>query len=116
MKNLSFARNRLNALLRTQVFGALGTLVPRITDMFVSGSVVGMTLTLTVFAGLLVWAAMFFGRDLYFDLMGLEGPVRGQAASYWRVTSVYLAFYPFASVMAFLTSHLLVVNRAMFTF
>ena len=38
---LSFARNRLNALLRTQAFGAVGSLVPRITDMFVSGSVVG---------------------------------------------------------------------------
>lgn len=39
---LSFARNRLNALLRTQIFGAVGPLVPRITDMFVSGSVVGV--------------------------------------------------------------------------
>ena len=144
----SFAKNRLNALLRTQAFGALASLVPRITDMFVSGSVVGvdalagiaavmpvtigalfvgevvcrgagylfarrqgefqrararevvgMTLTLTVLAGLLIWAAMFLGRDLYFDLMGLEGPVREQAASYWRVTAVYLAFYPFTTAM-----------------
>ena len=50
MKNLSFARNRLNALLRTQAFGAVGSLVPRITGMFVSGSVVGVVLSLMAIA------------------------------------------------------------------
>ena len=42
MKNLSFARNRLNALLLAQGFGFVGALVPRLTDLFVSGNVVGI--------------------------------------------------------------------------
>ena len=147
-KNQSFAKNRLHALLRTQAFGAVGALMPRITDLFVSGSVVGVdalagiaavmpvtigalfmgeivcrgsgyqfarrqgefqherarevvgtTLTLAVLMGLFIWVTMFFGRNLYFDLMGLEGAVREQAASYWRVTSVFLAVYPFTTAM-----------------
>ena len=32
MKNLSFARDRLNVLLRTQAFGAVGAIVPRIME------------------------------------------------------------------------------------
>ena len=42
MKSLSFARNRLNALLLAQGFGFIGALVPRLADLFVSGNVVGV--------------------------------------------------------------------------
>ena len=140
---LSFARKRLNALLFAQAFGVLGALVPRLTDLFVSGNVVGvdalagiaavmpvtvgalfvgklvfcgsgylfakyqgefrndrarevvgMSLELAALAGFAIWTAMFLGRDPYLDLMGLEGAVREQAVSYWRVTAIYLAVYP----------------------
>ena len=140
---LSFARKRLNALLGAQAFGAVGALVPRIADLFVSGNVVGvdaltaiaaimpvtigalfvgklvycgsgylfakyqgefrndrarevvgLSLELAALAGLVVWTTMFFGRDLYFDLMGLEGAVREQAASYWAWNAVFVAVFP----------------------
>lgn len=60
---LSFARNRLNALLRTQAFGAVGSLVPRITDMFVSGSVVGVNALAGIVAVMPVTiGALFVGK------------------------------------------------------
>ena len=145
---LSFARNRLNALLRTQAFGAVGSLVPRITDMFVSGSVVGvdalagiaavmpvtigalfvgevvcrgagylfarqqgefdvtgarraagLALEAGVVVGVVTYLAMFFGRDAYFDFMGLAGPVREQAVAYWKWMSVFAALNPFTMAM-----------------
>ena len=148
MKNLSFARNRLNVLLRTQAFGAVGAIVPRIMDLFIAGNVVGvdaltaiaaimpvtigalfvgklaycgsgylfakyqgefrhdrarevvgMSLELAALVGLGIWAAMFLGRDFYFDLMGLAGTVREQAVSYWRWNAVLVAIYPAAMVM-----------------
>lgn len=145
---LSFARKRLNALLLAQGFGFIGALVPRLTDLFVSGNIVGMdaltaiaavmpvtigalfvgklvycgsgylfakyqgefrhdracevvgiSLELAVFVGLIIWTTMFFGRDFYFDLMGLEGSVREQAVSYWTWNAVLLAIFPADMVM-----------------
>lgn len=146
--NLSFAKKRLNALLLAQGFGFIGALVPRLTDLFVSGNivgtdaltaiaaimpvtigalfvgklvysgsgylfakyqgefkrerareVVGMSLELAALAGLFIWTTMFFGRDLYFDLMGLTGTVREQAVAYWKWNSVFIAVFPLCMTM-----------------
>lgn len=150
MERLSgtFAVRRLNALLKAQAFGALGALVPRLTDMIVSGNVIGvdalagiaatvpvtigalflgklvycgsgylyakcqgefdregareiagMALELAAVVGALIYATMFFGRDMYMDLMGISGSIREQAVAYWRWTSVYLAVFPSLMVM-----------------
>ena len=143
MERLSFARKRLNALLLAQGFGVIGALVPRLTDLFVSGNVVGvdalaaiaaimpvtigalfvgklvycgsgylfaryqgefnrdkarevvgMSLELAALAGLFIGGVMFFGRDFYFDLMGLTGAVREQAVSYWTWNAVFVSVFP----------------------
>lgn len=66
MKNPSFARNRLNALLRTQACGAVGAIVPRITDLFVAGNVVGVD-ALTAIAAIMpvTIGALFVGKLAY---------------------------------------------------
>lgn len=63
---LSFARKRLNALLLAQGFGFVGALVPRLTDMFVSGNVVG-TDALTAIAAIMpvTIGALFVGKLVY---------------------------------------------------
>ena len=42
---------------------------------------------------------MFFGRDIYFDFMGLTGGVREQAVAYWTWMSVVAALNPFTMAM-----------------
>ena len=60
---------------------------------------VGLSLEVAVIIGLLLFLAMFFGRDLYMDFMGLEGTVREQAVSYWRWVSISAAINPLSMVM-----------------
>lgn len=60
---------------------------------------VGLSLEVAVIIGLLLFLAMFFGRDLYMDFMGLEGAVREQAVSYWRWVSISAAINPLSMVM-----------------
>ena len=66
MKNLSFARNRLNALLLAQGFGFIGALVPRLADLFVSGNIVGVD-ALTAIAAVMpvTIGALFVGKLVY---------------------------------------------------
>ena len=66
MKNESFARKRLNALLLAQGFGFIGALVPRLTDLFVSGNVVGVD-ALTAIAAVMpvTIGALFVSKLVY---------------------------------------------------
>lgn len=66
MENLSFARNRLNALLLAQGFGFVGALVPRLADLFVSGNIVGVD-ALTAIAAIMpvTIGALFVGKLVY---------------------------------------------------
>ena len=107
---LSFARNRLNALLRTQAFGAVGSLVPRITDMFVSGSVVGVD----ALAGAVCAAGLIAFAPQVVAALGIpRGEIFGSAVSALRICAFGL---PFSVLMAFLISHLLAVNRVALSF
>ena len=144
----SFARIRLNLLLKSQAFGAVGALVWCVADMIVAGNIVGvdalagiaatvpvtigaqfvarlvycgsgylfarcqgafdregakravgLSLEMAVAVGLATYAAMFFGRDLYLDLMGITGGAREQAVAYWRWMSVFCALNPLTMTM-----------------
>ena len=144
----SFAIHRMNALLKSQVFGALGALAWRLSDMVVAGNIVGVdalagiAATVPVFigaqflakmvycgagylfakrqgefepekarevvgtalesaivVGALSFLAMFFGRDLYLDVMGITGEVRVQAVAYWRWMMLFVAINPFTMAM-----------------
>ena len=144
----SFAICRMNALLRSQLFGAAGALVWSVSDMLVAGNIVGvdalagiaatvpvflgaqflaklvycgagylfarrqgkfdvagarqaagLALEAGVVVGVVTYLAMFFGRDIYFDFMGLTGGVREQAVAYWTWMSVVAALNPFAMAM-----------------
>ena len=66
MKSLSFARNRLNALLLAQGFGFIGALVPRLADLLVSGNIVGED-ALTAIAAIMpvTIGALFVGKLVY---------------------------------------------------
>ena len=79
MKNPSFARNRLNALLRTQACGAIGAIVPRITDLFVAGNVVGVD-ALTAIAAIMpvTIGALFVGKLAYCDSGYLFAKYQGE--------------------------------------
>ena len=138
----------MNALLRSQLFGATGALVWSVSDMLVAGNIVGvdalagiaatvpvflgaqflaklvycgagylfarqqgefdvtgarraagLALEAGVVVGVVTYLAMFFGRDIYFDFMGLTGPVREQAVAYWKWMSVFAALNPFTMAM-----------------
>ena len=106
----SFARNRLNALLRTQAFGAVGSRVPRITDMFVSGSVVGVD----ALAGAVCAAVLIAFVPQVVTALGIpKGEIFVPAVSALRICAFEL---PFSVMMAFLISHLLAVNRVSLSF
>ncbi len=61
--------------------------------------VAGLTLEMAALVGLFIFMAMYFGRDLYLDQLGLAGSVREQAVAYWRWTAVYMAVFPSVMVM-----------------
>jgi len=60
---------------------------------------VGLSLEMAVVVGLFTYGILFFGRDLYLDLMGLAGSVRVQAICYWRWMAVFLAVNPLTMTM-----------------
>lgn len=144
----TFARVRLNMLLKSQAIGAFGALVWCVADMVVAGNIigvdalagiaatvpvtigaqffarmvycgsgylfakrqgefdqegakraVGISIEMALIVGAITFAAMFFGRDVYLDAMGIEGAVRVQAVAYWRWMTVFCALNPFTMTM-----------------
>ena len=61
--------------------------------------VVGTALETAIVVGALTFLAMFFGRDLYLDVMGITGEVRVQAIAYWRWIMFSIALNPFTMAM-----------------
>lgn len=60
---------------------------------------VGLSLEVAVAVGLLTYAAMSFGRDVYLDFIGITGGAREQAVAYWRWISVFCAVNPLSMTM-----------------
>ena len=61
--------------------------------------VVGTALEAAIAVGVLSFCAMYFGRDLYLDVMGITGEVRAQAVAYWRWMMFFVALNPFTMAM-----------------
>ena len=61
--------------------------------------VVGTALEAAIAVGVLSFLAMFFGRDLYLDAMGITGEIRVQAVAYWRWMMFFVALNPFTMAM-----------------
>ena len=61
--------------------------------------VVGTALEAAIAVGALSFCAMYFGRDLYLDVMGITGEVRVQAVAYWRWMMFFVALNPLTMAM-----------------
>lgn len=60
---------------------------------------VGVALETGIALGVVIFLAMHFGRDLYFDAVGISGAVREQAALYWRWIIYYAMIQPVAKTL-----------------